>query len=130
VPAPAATTKKKGGISALQALREEKKRLEEEAKRLQEEERIEEEERRAEEEAQRKELEKQRKKEKEKVRCSVKPLSLFIDQTRFTGQARIGQEGGSFFDQEGKGKGDDGQHPKGGPTSVWCPGRRPATVIR
>lgn len=64
--------KKKGGIGALKALMEEKKRLEEEAKRAAEEERkrIEEEERRAEEEERKREEEKQRKKEKEKVRSS------------------------------------------------------------
>ncbi|KAG1715673.1 hypothetical protein ID866_1477 [Astraeus odoratus] len=69
VPAPAAG-KKKGGLSALRAMMEEKKRLEEEAKRKEEEERrrIEEEERRAEEEARRKEEERQRKKEKEKAK--------------------------------------------------------------
>ncbi|KAI0773627.1 hypothetical protein C8Q74DRAFT_1265687 [Fomes fomentarius] len=69
-PAPAAVKKKAGGISALKALMEEKKRLEEEARRQEEEERkrIEEEERRAEEEARRKEEEKQRKKEKEKAK--------------------------------------------------------------
>ncbi|KAI6168909.1 hypothetical protein EDD17DRAFT_1465364 [Pisolithus thermaeus] len=69
VPAPAAG-KKKGGLSALRAMMEEKKRLEEEAKRREEEERrrIEEEERRAEEEARRKEEEKLRRKEKEKAK--------------------------------------------------------------
>ncbi|KAI6099153.1 hypothetical protein F5141DRAFT_1066724 [Pisolithus sp. B1] len=69
VPTPAAG-KKKGGLSALRAMMEEKKRLEEEAKRKEEEERrrIEEEERRAEEEARRKEEEKLRKKEKEKAK--------------------------------------------------------------
>ncbi|KAH0839540.1 hypothetical protein J3R83DRAFT_425 [Lanmaoa asiatica] len=68
-PAPIAN-KKKGGLSALKAMMEEKKRLEEEARRREEEERrrIEEEERRAEEEARRKEEEKQRKKEKEKTK--------------------------------------------------------------
>ncbi|KIJ19788.1 hypothetical protein PAXINDRAFT_160497 [Paxillus involutus ATCC 200175] len=68
-PAPAAN-KKKGGINALKAMMEEKKRLEEEAKRREEEERrrIEEEERRAEEEEKRAEEEKQRKKEKEKAK--------------------------------------------------------------
>ncbi|GLB33308.1 putative translation-initiation factor 2 [Lyophyllum shimeji] len=68
-PAPAAA-KKKGGISALKALMEEKKRLEEEARRREEEERrrIEEEERRLEEEERRKEEERQRKKEKEKAK--------------------------------------------------------------
>ncbi|KAH7888137.1 hypothetical protein F5I97DRAFT_1942374 [Phlebopus sp. FC_14] len=72
-PAPAlapAAGKKKGGLSALKAMMEEKKRLEEEARRREEEERrrIEEEERRAEEEAKRKEEEKQRRKEKEKAK--------------------------------------------------------------
>ncbi|KAK7471227.1 eukaryotic translation initiation factor 5B [Stygiomarasmius scandens] len=70
-PAPAAApSKKKGGISALKALMEEKKRLEEEAKRAEEEERrrIEEEERKAAEEEKRKEEEKQRKKDKEKAK--------------------------------------------------------------
>ncbi|KAL4075578.1 hypothetical protein J3A83DRAFT_4356844 [Scleroderma citrinum] len=70
-PAPApAGGKKKGGLSALKAMMEEKKRLEEEARRREEEERrrIEEEERRAEEEAKRKEEEKKRKKEKEKAK--------------------------------------------------------------
>ncbi|KAF8554092.1 hypothetical protein OG21DRAFT_1522679 [Imleria badia] len=70
-PAPAPTTnKKKGGLSALKAMMEEKKRLEEEARRREEEERrrIEEEERRAAEEEKRKEEEKQRKKEKEKMK--------------------------------------------------------------
>lgn len=69
-PAPAAGGKKKGGISALKALMEEKKRLEEEAKRKQEEElrRIEEEERRIEEEEKRKEEERLRKKEREKAK--------------------------------------------------------------
>ncbi|EGO01474.1 hypothetical protein SERLA73DRAFT_158777 [Serpula lacrymans var. lacrymans S7.3] len=68
-PAPAAG-KKKGGISALKAMMEEKKRLEEEARRREEEERkrIEEEERLAEEEERKKEEEKQRKKEKEKAK--------------------------------------------------------------
>ncbi|KAG6885491.1 hypothetical protein C0993_001098 [Termitomyces sp. T159_Od127] len=70
-PAPVSTVgKKKGGISALKALMEERKRLEEEAKRKEEEElkRIEEEERRAAEEERRKEEERQRKKEKEKAK--------------------------------------------------------------
>ncbi|KAJ2918206.1 hypothetical protein MD484_g2161, partial [Candolleomyces efflorescens] len=71
-PAPAAAPKKpaKGGIGALRAMMEEKKRLEEEAKRREEEERarIEEEERRLEEEQRKKEEEKQRKKEKEKAK--------------------------------------------------------------
>ncbi|KAH7922410.1 hypothetical protein BV22DRAFT_1037540 [Leucogyrophana mollusca] len=70
-PAPAAAGgKKKGGISALKAMMEEKKRIEEEARRREEEERrrIEEEERRAEEEEKRKEEEKQRRKEKEKAK--------------------------------------------------------------
>ncbi|KAG6918499.1 hypothetical protein DXG01_013859 [Tephrocybe rancida] len=68
-PAPAAG-KKKGGISALKAMMEEKKRIEDEAKRKQEEElrRIEEEERRAEEEERKKEEERQRRKEKEKAK--------------------------------------------------------------
>jgi translation initiation factor 5B len=68
-PAPPVGAKKKGGISALKALLEEKKRIEEEAKRREDEEkrRVEEEERKAEEEQRRKEEEKQRKKEKEKV---------------------------------------------------------------
>lgn len=73
-PAPtAATTKKKGGISALKAMMEEKKRLEEEAKRREEEERkrIEEEERLAEEAARKKEEERQRRKEKEKTKREV-----------------------------------------------------------
>ncbi|KIM45784.1 hypothetical protein M413DRAFT_440821 [Hebeloma cylindrosporum] len=71
VPAPSAiSSKKKGGISALKAIMEEKKRLEEEAKRLREEEmkRIEEEERRAEEEERKREEEKQRRKDKEKAK--------------------------------------------------------------
>jgi translation initiation factor 5B len=74
-PNPVISNKKKGGISALKALMEEKKRIEEEAKRREEEERkrIEEEERRAEEEERRKEEEKKRRKEKEKV----KPISTF-----------------------------------------------------
>ncbi|KAG9317065.1 hypothetical protein JVU11DRAFT_1252 [Chiua virens] len=72
-PSPAAAptaSKKKGGISALKAMMEERKRLEEEARRREEEERerIEEEERRAAEEAKQKEEEKQRKKEKEKTK--------------------------------------------------------------
>ncbi|RXW24243.1 hypothetical protein EST38_g1624 [Candolleomyces aberdarensis] len=71
-PAPAAASKKpaKGGIGALRAMMEEKKRLEEEAKRREEEERlrIEEEERQIEEENRKKEEEKQRKKEKEKAK--------------------------------------------------------------
>ncbi|KAF8131166.1 hypothetical protein EV363DRAFT_1584023 [Boletus edulis] len=70
-PAPAPTAnKKKGGISALKAMMEEKKRLEEEAKRREEEERrrIEEEERQAAEEEKRNEEERQRKKEKEKMK--------------------------------------------------------------
>ncbi|TDL29015.1 hypothetical protein BD410DRAFT_810858 [Rickenella mellea] len=71
-PAPAASGKKKGpgGLGALKALMEEKKRLEEEARRQEEEERkrIEEEERLAEEEARKKEEEKARKKEKEKAK--------------------------------------------------------------
>ena len=80
VPAPAVaptvgpiTNKKKGGLSALKAMMEEKKRFEEEARRREEEERrrIEEEERRAAEEEKRKEEEKQRRKEKEKVRTVV-----------------------------------------------------------
>ncbi|KAG8218255.1 hypothetical protein J3R82DRAFT_3865 [Butyriboletus roseoflavus] len=68
-PVPTAN-KKKGGLSALKALMEEKKRLEDEARQREEEERrrIEEEERRAEEEAKRMEEEKQRKKEKEKMK--------------------------------------------------------------
>ncbi|KAF9242947.1 hypothetical protein BU15DRAFT_86712 [Melanogaster broomeanus] len=68
-PAPAAN-KKKGGIGALKAMMEEKKRLEEEARKREEEERrrIEEEERLAQEEEKRKEEEKQRKKEKEKAK--------------------------------------------------------------
>ncbi|KAG1739943.1 uncharacterized protein EDB91DRAFT_1082308 [Suillus paluster] len=69
-PTPAPAKKAKGGIGALKALMEEKKRIEEEARRREEEERkrIEEEERQAEEEAKRKEEEKQRKKEKEKAK--------------------------------------------------------------
>ncbi|KAG5643584.1 hypothetical protein DXG03_000637 [Asterophora parasitica] len=69
-PVPAAAGKKKGGISALKAMMEEKKRLEEEAKRVREEElrRIEEEERRLEEEERKKEEERQRKKDKEKAK--------------------------------------------------------------
>ncbi|THV00551.1 hypothetical protein K435DRAFT_818286 [Dendrothele bispora CBS 962.96] len=72
-PAPAAAAapaKKKGGISALRAIMEEKKRIEEEARRAEEEERrrIEEEERKAAEEEKRKEEEKQRRKEKEKAK--------------------------------------------------------------
>ncbi|KAF5364381.1 hypothetical protein D9756_000896 [Leucocoprinus leucothites] len=69
-PAPSAGKKKAGGISALRAMMEEKKRLEEEARRREEEERkrIEEEERKAEEEARKKEEEKQRRKEKEKAK--------------------------------------------------------------
>ncbi|KAG1787654.1 uncharacterized protein HD556DRAFT_1246519, partial [Suillus plorans] len=72
-PTPAPAKKAKGGLSALKAMMEEKKRLEEEARRLEEEERkrIEEEERRAEEEAKRKEEEKQRKKEKEKAKLEL-----------------------------------------------------------
>ncbi|KAL0949089.1 hypothetical protein HGRIS_009180 [Hohenbuehelia grisea] len=69
--APAAPAKKaKGGISALKAMMEEKKRLEEEERKRIEEERkrIEEEERAAEEEERRKEEEKARKKEKEKAK--------------------------------------------------------------
>ncbi|KAF9449567.1 hypothetical protein P691DRAFT_774614 [Macrolepiota fuliginosa MF-IS2] len=71
-PAPAAG-KKKGGLSALKAMMEEKKRLEEEARQREEEERkrIEEEERQAEEEARKKEEEKQRRKEKEKAKREV-----------------------------------------------------------
>jgi hypothetical protein len=75
VPTPAAggANKKKGGIGALKALMEEKKRLEEEARRVAEEERrrIEEEEKRAEEEERKREEEKQRRKDKEKVRPST-----------------------------------------------------------
>ncbi|KAF8659526.1 hypothetical protein AX16_001825 [Volvariella volvacea WC 439] len=69
-PAPSAAGKKKGGISALKALLDEKKRLEEEARRAAEEERkrIEEEQRRAEEEERRKLEEKQRRKDKEKAK--------------------------------------------------------------
>jgi hypothetical protein len=72
-PAPAAGKKKTGGISALRAMMEEKRRLEEEARRREEEERkrVEEEERKAEEEARRKEEEKQRRKEKEKERIHL-----------------------------------------------------------
>ncbi|KAH9905067.1 uncharacterized protein BXZ73DRAFT_85280 [Epithele typhae] len=73
-PAPAPAKKKAGGgIGALKALMEEKKRLEEEARRREEEERkrIEEEERIAEEEARKKEEEKQRKKEKEKAKREI-----------------------------------------------------------
>lgn len=72
-PTSAPAKKAKGGLSALKAMMEEKKRLEEEARRLEEEERkrIEEEERRAEEEAKRKEEEKQRKKEKEKAKLEL-----------------------------------------------------------
>jgi translation initiation factor 5B len=72
-PTPAPAKKSKGGLSALKAMMEEKKRLEEEARRLEEEERkrIEEEERQAEEEAKRKEEEKQRKKEKEKAKLEL-----------------------------------------------------------
>ncbi|EDR05004.1 uncharacterized protein LACBIDRAFT_252126, partial [Laccaria bicolor S238N-H82] len=71
-PAPAAG-KKKGAISALKAIMEEKKRLEEEARRLAEEERkrIEEEERRLEAEERKKEEEKQRRKEKEKLKREI-----------------------------------------------------------
>ncbi|KDR74512.1 hypothetical protein GALMADRAFT_250508 [Galerina marginata CBS 339.88] len=66
----AAPSKKKGGLSALKALMDEKKRLEEEARQREEEERkrIEEEERLAEEEDRRREEEKQRRKEKEKAK--------------------------------------------------------------
>ncbi|KAG9127764.1 hypothetical protein FRC07_009889 [Ceratobasidium sp. 392] len=62
--------KKAGGISALKALMEEKRRLEEEARRQEEEEqrRIDEEERKREEEEKRKEEEKQRRKDKEKAK--------------------------------------------------------------
>lgn len=69
VPTPAAG-KKKGGLSALRAMMEEKKRLEEEAKRKEEEEqrRIELEAKKAEEEARRKEEERLRRKEKEKAK--------------------------------------------------------------
>ncbi|KAF5372013.1 hypothetical protein D9615_008054 [Tricholomella constricta] len=69
-PTPAAGGKKKGGISALRALMDEKKRIEEEAKRLHEEElrRIEEEERKAEEEERKKEEERQKRKDKEKAK--------------------------------------------------------------
>ncbi|KAG1811543.1 hypothetical protein EV424DRAFT_1327585, partial [Suillus variegatus] len=72
-PTPAPAKKAKGGLGALKAMMEEKKRLEEEARRLEEEERkrIEEEERRAEEEVKRKEEEKQRKKEKEKAKLEL-----------------------------------------------------------
>lgn len=84
VVAPPATTgaasKKKGGLNALKAFMEEKKRLEDEAKRKEEEERrrIEEEERRAEEEERKKEEEKQRRKEKEKVRSDVYQFAVFL----------------------------------------------------
>ncbi|KAG0695785.1 hypothetical protein DFH29DRAFT_1005150 [Suillus ampliporus] len=73
VPTPAPSKKAKGGLGALKAMMEEKKRLEEEAQRREEEERkrIEEEERQAEEEAKRKEEEKQRKKEKEKAKLEL-----------------------------------------------------------
>ncbi|KIK45282.1 hypothetical protein CY34DRAFT_547756 [Suillus luteus UH-Slu-Lm8-n1] len=72
-PTPAPGKKAKGGLGALKAMMEEKKRLEEEARRIEEEERkrIEEEERQAEEEAKRKEEEKQRKKEKEKAKLEL-----------------------------------------------------------
>ncbi|KIO03041.1 hypothetical protein M404DRAFT_1001668 [Pisolithus tinctorius Marx 270] len=62
--------KKAGGLGALRAMMEEKKRLEEEARRREEEERrrIEEEERKAEEEAKRKEEERLRRKEREKAK--------------------------------------------------------------
>ncbi|KAG1753285.1 hypothetical protein EDB19DRAFT_1824032 [Suillus lakei] len=72
-PTPAPAKKAKGGLGALKAMMEEKKRLEEEARRIEEEERkrIEEEERQAEEEAKRKEEEKQRKKEKEKAKLEL-----------------------------------------------------------
>ncbi|PBL01910.1 hypothetical protein ARMGADRAFT_1023285 [Armillaria gallica] len=69
-PAPAPTKKKAGGISALKAMMEEKKRLEEEARKAAEAERlrIEEEERKAAEEEKRREEEKQRRKEKERAK--------------------------------------------------------------
>ncbi|KAK0467779.1 uncharacterized protein EV420DRAFT_1616612 [Desarmillaria tabescens] len=69
-PAPVPTKKKAGGISALKAMMEEKKRLEEEARKAEEAERlrIEEEERKAAEEEKRREEEKQRRKEKEKAK--------------------------------------------------------------
>ncbi|KAL5527046.1 hypothetical protein ACEPAG_5837 [Sanghuangporus baumii] len=69
-PAPAPTKKKAGGIGALKAMMEEKKRLEEEAQRRAEEERrrIEEEEQRLREEEKRKEEEKRMKKEREKAK--------------------------------------------------------------
>ncbi|KAF8169499.1 hypothetical protein BJ912DRAFT_933806 [Pholiota molesta] len=69
-PVPAAGAKKKGGLGALKALMEEKKRLEEEERRRLEEERkrIEEEERREAEEERKREEEKQRRKEKEKAK--------------------------------------------------------------
>ncbi|KAF9526273.1 hypothetical protein CPB83DRAFT_770518 [Crepidotus variabilis] len=73
-PAPAAAaSKKKGGISALKAFMDEKKRIEEEARKQEEEERrkIEEEERRLEEEERKKEEEKQRRKEKEKAKKEI-----------------------------------------------------------
>ncbi|OJA18356.1 hypothetical protein AZE42_00733 [Rhizopogon vesiculosus] len=72
-PTPAPAKKAKGGLGALKAMMEEKKRLEEEARRAEEEERkrIEEEERQAEEEAKRKEEEKQRRKEKEKAKIEL-----------------------------------------------------------
>ncbi|TFK43116.1 hypothetical protein BDQ12DRAFT_596557 [Crucibulum laeve] len=73
-PAPTAGgAKKKGAISALKAMMDEKRRLEEEAHRIQEEERkrIEEEERRLEEEERKKEEEKQRRKEKEKAKREI-----------------------------------------------------------
>lgn len=71
VPAPTPVIgKKAGGLGALRAMMEEKKRLEEEARRREEEERrrIEEEERKAEEEAKRKEEERLRRKEREKAK--------------------------------------------------------------
>lgn len=117
---PAPTTKKKGGISALKAMMEEKKRLEEEARRREEEERkrIEEEERKAEEEARKKEEERQRKKDKEKV------INLIIQWRRiadmFTGQARAGQKRWHAPYKETKRRESSSRKKKAGPSSVWC----------
>lgn len=113
VPAPSgAAPKKKGGLGALKAFMEEKKRIEEEAKRKEEEERrrIEEEERRAEEEASRKEEEKQRRKEKEKV-CSLFLSSPFLGLTVtfYPGQARTCEERGSATYEKAKGGKTDGR---------------------
>lgn len=106
-PAPGPTApaaKKKGGISQLQAIMAEKKKLEEEARRLEEEERkrIEEEERRAEEEEQKKEEEKQRRKEKEKVSISALHTHVFNIYDKLQAKRDLAKKEGRFLTKKQK----------------------------